>query len=163
MVTKLLITIGIITFLYLAARILPLLLNSREWRAYDGESLATAMADEVMSVAASQLHVFRKLIFVDGDQTMPQTRAWNIWYVQSRWNKVVVFDVRTTGVHPGFLPRDGKARMLADPINVTRYRMRIGRESCQFFCVSPQGKLLPIRCVTVTTIDDPAYKDCPLF
>ena len=105
---------------------------------------------------------------VPGDPTVPATRWWNAWFLRRfRWKKVVVFAPQApphTAYRIGFRDAWGNAFVLDRMATDAQFAMRLGHEECTFFALSRHGETeIPLRGVAVTRLDDPHYRNTPLY
>lgn len=83
---------------------------------------------------------------VSGDTVAPPTRWWNHLYLARwGWKRVAVFKVQQKPVssilsYVGYYDFRGRARVTRKPIFCQFFRVRVGRESCTFFCGKRFGK-----------------------
>lgn len=105
---------------------------------------------------------------VPGDPTVLATRRWLTWFFcRFVWKNAVVLRPEVeagTRYRIGFRNAWGDA-FVADQMSVhERFAMRIGREECAFFALNrSDGIEVPLHVVATTRLDDPHYKDVPLY
>lgn len=93
-------------------------------------------------------------------------KAAGVWL--GKWRQVTVFEISPelalTVYRVGYKPTNGDQPMIENKMfNGRRFRVRNGAEDCFFFVIAVDtGKEIPIRLVTQTDVDDPAYQDAVL-
>ncbi|MBI4434628.1 hypothetical protein HY635_02315 [Candidatus Uhrbacteria bacterium] len=105
---------------------------------------------------------------VPGDPNAPATRRWLVWLLRRFfWKKVVVFAPQAsphTAYRIGFRTAWGDAFVLDRMSTDAQFAMRLGQEDCTFFALSRHGETeIPLHGVAITRLDDPHYKDTPLY
>lgn len=105
---------------------------------------------------------------VPGDPNVPATWRRFTWFFRRfLWKKAVVLRPEVppdTRYRIGFRNAWGDA-FVADQMSVhERFAMRIGREECTFFALNrSDGIEVSLHVVATTRLDDPHYKDVPLY
>lgn len=105
---------------------------------------------------------------VPGDPTVLATRRWLTWFFRRFvWKKAVILrpEIKAdTRYRIGFRNAWGDAFVM-DRMSVdARFALRIGREECTFFALNRSGETeVPLHIVATTRLDDPHYKDVPLY
>jgi hypothetical protein len=105
---------------------------------------------------------------VSGDPTTWKTRRWLMWLLRRFvWKKAVVLrpEVKMgTRYRIGFRNAWGDA-FVADQMSADQqFAMRLGHEECTFFAINRHGEVeIPLHVVATTRINDPHYRDIPLY
>lgn len=105
---------------------------------------------------------------VHGDARVPKTRWWLLPLLfLFFWKKRAVLSVAPAdvplGFRLGYKPAFGPSRLSERLISDKRFQVRIGREACVFFAVSPEGHEVPLRLAGETDKSDPWLKALPLY
>jgi hypothetical protein len=105
---------------------------------------------------------------VYGDKRVPKTRWWLLPLLfLFIWKKRVVLSVAPVDVPRGFRlgykPEVGPSRLSERLITAKRFQVRVGRENCTFFALSPEGHEVPLRLAGETDRSDPWLKKLPLY
>lgn len=105
---------------------------------------------------------------VPGDPTTWKTWRGLTWFLRRFvWKKAIVLRPEVspgTRYRIGFRNAWGDA-FVADQMSVhERFAMRIGREGCAFFALNRHGEVeIPLHVVAIAPLNDPHYRDVPLY
>jgi hypothetical protein len=104
-------------------------------------------------------------ISVEGDPSVPKTHWWNIlWLLFFGWRQVVV--LRAVTLHSfrvGFRDHNGKTMLCSRELVCTRFRVKIGHESCHFFAIDNKNREVKLEEVARVRKNDMRYKHTPMI
>lgn len=100
----------------------------------------------------------------EGNATMPRTLFGTEWFLNAYvWKTAVLFEANESGIKAG-VAGNGKARIYKQFIPGNRFAMKLPREHRIYFAINSDGRRVKLREVERhISVDDPRFKDIPLF